>query len=337
MLNYVVHSQYFRVQLNVCVISCLFKLILNIIILCICFFSILVLYASLLHMIARLFLKYRFSLASLACSYFKVIPSDPSVSIIAYCNCRTKLLLSGDASDVCLLAKNAWCILQGPLYMCKCFTCSGMLNLNTFFSVACSSGLLRFAREAVYKSHFLDCRNWLCGGWRWYMYCFELMSIRWLVMICCYSYWCVWWWNAVTYTDVSGDDMLLLILMCLVTGADTLPLALLLFQISSVACLACLCSSGTVKVGLFMLPLIGRLRLMMFVTVFSLLVTCLFIFLDISHIVYFFPFNWGKLVSGTVLFCWLMSLLLKLLVLCNIAHNLDSVKGLAMNWTSGVY
>ena len=97
--------------------------------------------------------------------------------------------------------------------------------------------------------------------------------------------------------------MLLLILMCLVTGADTLPLALLLFQISSVACLACLCSSGTVKVGLFMLPLIGRLRLMMFVTVFSLLVTCLFIFLDISHIVYFFPFNWGKLVSGTVLFC----------------------------------
>jgi len=98
--------------------------------------------------------------------------------------------------------------------------------------------------------------------------------------------------------------MLLLILMCLlVTGADMLPLALLLFQISSVACLACLCSSGTVKVGLFMLPLIGRLRLMMFVTVFSLLVTCLFIFLDISHIVYFFPFNWGKLVSGMVLFC----------------------------------
>ena len=102
---------------------------------------------------------------------------------------------------------------------------------------------------------------------------------------------------------VICDDVLLLILTCLVTGVDMLPLALLLFQISSVACLACLCSSGTVKVGLFMLPLIGRLRLMMFVTVFSLLVTCLFIFLDISHIVYFFPFNWGKLVSGMVLFC----------------------------------
>lgn len=74
-----------------------------------------------------------------------------------------------------------------------------------------------------------------------------------------------------------------------------------LLVISSVACLACLCSSGTVKVGLFMLPLIGRLRLMMFVTVFSLLVTCLFIFLDISHIVYFFPFNWGKVVSKGLL------------------------------------
>ena len=96
--------------------------------------------------------------------------------------------------------------------------------------------------------------------------------------------------------------MLLLILMCLVTGADKLPLALLLFQISSVACLACLCSSVTVKVGLSMLPLIGRLCLMMFVTVFSLLVMCL-IFLDVSHIVYFFPFNWGKLVVGLCLYC----------------------------------
>lgn len=34
------------------------------------------------------------------------------------------------------------------------------------------------------------------------------------------------------------------------------------FQISSAACLACECSAGTVQVGLFLLPLIGRLRLM---------------------------------------------------------------------------
>jgi hypothetical protein len=135
---------------------------------------------------------------------------------------------------------------------------------------------------------------------------------------------------------MTGDGILLLILMHLVIGADVFPLALLLFQISSVACLACLCSSGTVKVGLFMLPLIGRLRLMMFVTVFSLLVTCLFIFLDISHIVYFFPFNWGKLVSDVVLSCLLVPLLLKLFVLCNIAYKLKSLKGVAMRWTSGV-
>ncbi|XP_067003159.1 uncharacterized protein [Anabrus simplex] len=91
-----------------------------------------------------------------------------------------------------------------------------------------------------------------------------------------------------------------------------------LLVISSVACLACLCSSGTVKVGLFMLPLIGRLRLMMFVTVFSLLVTCLFIFLDISHIVYFFPFNWGKVnalfyVSVSVLYVISSSLIIHLI------------------------
>ncbi|KAB0805022.1 hypothetical protein PPYR_01992 [Photinus pyralis] len=69
----------------------------------------------------------------------------------------------------------------------------------------------------------------------------------------------------------------------------------LLLVISTIACLTCLCTSGTVKVGLFMLPLVGRLRLMMFVTLVSMFVTCLLLFLDISHMVYLFPFNWGKL------------------------------------------
>ncbi|KAK4885988.1 hypothetical protein RN001_002259 [Aquatica leii] len=68
-----------------------------------------------------------------------------------------------------------------------------------------------------------------------------------------------------------------------------------LLVISTIACLTCLCTSGTVKVGLFMLPLVGRLRLMMFVTLLSLFITCLLLFLDISHMVYLFPFNWGKL------------------------------------------
>lgn len=69
------------------------------------------------------------------------------------------------------------------------------------------------------------------------------------------------------------------------------------FQVTTVACLACLCTSGTVKIGLFMLPLVGRIRFMMFVTLISLFVTCLLLFLDISHVVYLFPFNWGKVVS----------------------------------------
>lgn len=54
------------------------------------------------------------------------------------------------------------------------------------------------------------------------------------------------------------------------------------------------------QVGLFLLPLIGRLRLMVFCALFSLLITCLMLFLDISHIALMFPFNWGKVVSVVV-------------------------------------
>ncbi|KAK6617154.1 hypothetical protein RUM44_005485 [Polyplax serrata] len=83
-----------------------------------------------------------------------------------------------------------------------------------------------------------------------------------------------------------------------------------LLIVTCIASLACLCSSGTVKVGIFMLPLAGRLRLMMFITIFCLLVTCLFLFLDISHIVYLFPFNWGKLnviIYLTISFMYILS------------------------------
>lgn len=65
-------------------------------------------------------------------------------------------------------------------------------------------------------------------------------------------------------------------------------------QITSILCLAFECSAGTVQVGLFLLPLIGRLRLMVFCALFSLLVTCLMLFLDISHIAFMFPFNWSR-------------------------------------------
>jgi len=70
-----------------------------------------------------------------------------------------------------------------------------------------------------------------------------------------------------------------------------------IYQLSSAACLACECSAGTVQVGLFLLPLIGRLRLMVFCALFSLLITCLMLFLDISHIALMFPFNWTKVVN----------------------------------------
>ncbi|VEN39749.1 unnamed protein product [Callosobruchus maculatus] len=88
----------------------------------------------------------------------------------------------------------------------------------------------------------------------------------------------------------------------------------LMLLITTVACLACLCTSGTVKLGLFMLPLVGRIRLMLFVTLISMFVTCLLLFLDISHIVYLFPFNWGKVnayfyVSLSVLFLVASSLI----------------------------
>ncbi|XP_044005333.1 uncharacterized protein LOC122850266 isoform X2 [Aphidius gifuensis] len=69
----------------------------------------------------------------------------------------------------------------------------------------------------------------------------------------------------------------------------------LLLLITSIACLATLCSSGTTNVSLFMLPLVGRLRFMIFVAVFCLLITTLLLFLDISHVVYMLPLNWPKL------------------------------------------
>ncbi|CAH1142693.1 unnamed protein product [Phyllotreta striolata] len=88
----------------------------------------------------------------------------------------------------------------------------------------------------------------------------------------------------------------------------------LLLLATSIACLACLCTSGTLKVGLFMLPSAGRIRFMLFITLLSMFVTCLLLFLDISHIVYLFPFNWGKVnaylyVSLCVLFLIASSLI----------------------------
>ncbi|XP_008547863.1 uncharacterized protein LOC103571473 isoform X1 [Microplitis demolitor] len=89
--------------------------------------------------------------------------------------------------------------------------------------------------------------------------------------------------HLVLYCDIQGH---------LKTSTGVIRLLLL---ITSVACLATLCSSGTANVSLFMLPLVGRLRFIIFVAVFCLLVTTVLLFLDISHIICMFPFNWAKL------------------------------------------
>ncbi|XP_055322636.1 uncharacterized protein LOC129578315 isoform X2 [Sitodiplosis mosellana] len=69
----------------------------------------------------------------------------------------------------------------------------------------------------------------------------------------------------------------------------------ILLVISSAACIVCEFSAGSVQVGLFFLPLIARLRFMVFCAIFSLLLTSLMLFLDISHIALMFPFHWPKL------------------------------------------
>ncbi|XP_043685266.1 uncharacterized protein LOC122637281 isoform X1 [Vespula pensylvanica] len=89
--------------------------------------------------------------------------------------------------------------------------------------------------------------------------------------------------HLVFYCDIQGH-------LRTATGAVRL-----LLLISSAACLVTLCSSGTAKVSLFMLPLPGRLRFMIFVAVLCFLITALLLFLDISHVIYVFPFNWSRL------------------------------------------
>ncbi|KAL0107271.1 hypothetical protein PUN28_015659 [Cardiocondyla obscurior] len=89
--------------------------------------------------------------------------------------------------------------------------------------------------------------------------------------------------HVVIYCDIQGH---------LKTPTGVVRLLLL---ISSAACLATLCSSGTAKVSIFMLPLADRLRFMIFVAVFCFLVTAALLFLDISHVIYILPLNWAKL------------------------------------------
>ncbi|ODM99055.1 hypothetical protein Ocin01_07617, partial [Orchesella cincta] len=67
--------------------------------------------------------------------------------------------------------------------------------------------------------------------------------------------------------------------------------------VASAVSLCCLCYAGTAKYGLFMLPYVGRIRLMLFIILFSCLVTALLLFLDISLLYHAFPVHYHKWVS----------------------------------------
>lgn len=100
------------------------------------------------------------------------------------------------------------------------------------------------------------------------------------------------------FKPLSGHTMAILFTFNMVlTWASYFTSMLFYSQITSLICLLCLCTSGTFRLNLFLLPLLGRIRFMMFVTIFSLLITCIFLFLDVTHIIFLFPFNWGRIVS----------------------------------------
>ncbi|CAL8096996.1 unnamed protein product [Orchesella dallaii] len=72
----------------------------------------------------------------------------------------------------------------------------------------------------------------------------------------------------------------------------------IVFLVASAVSLCCLCYAGTAKYGLFMLPYVGRIRLMLFIILFSCLVTALLLFLDISLLYHAFPVHYHKWVIG---------------------------------------
>ena len=71
-------------------------------------------------------------------------------------------------------------------------------------------------------------------------------------------------------------------------------------QVTSIACLSTVLTAGTAKMGLFALPQFQRLRIMVFVTVFTVVFTVFIIFLNISHLHALLPFDYGKMVSATI-------------------------------------
>ena len=78
---------------------------------------------------------------------------------------------------------------------------------------------------------------------------------------------------------------------------NILKIVTLLLQVTSIVCLGCLVSSGTALYGIFSLPYVYRIRFMLFVILFTVLVTLLLLFLDISLVYQSFPFHYQRMVS----------------------------------------
>ena len=71
-----------------------------------------------------------------------------------------------------------------------------------------------------------------------------------------------------------------------------------LFQVTSVACLSSLVTSGTAKVGVSALPHFAKLRLLLFVSLAGALFSLLVIFLNISHLHALIPMDYSKMVNN---------------------------------------
>ena len=71
-------------------------------------------------------------------------------------------------------------------------------------------------------------------------------------------------------------------------------------QLTSVACLSSLLTSGSARLGLSALPHFPKLRLIIFVSLAAALFSLLVVFLNISHLHALLPMDYAKMVSREI-------------------------------------
>ena len=70
-----------------------------------------------------------------------------------------------------------------------------------------------------------------------------------------------------------------------------------LLQVTSLACLSSLVTSGSAKLGVLAWPHIAKLRLLLFISFASALFSLLVLCLDISHLHALLPMDYSKMVN----------------------------------------